>query len=423
MNNALNFLDVFAGAGGLSEGFIQAGFTPGAHVESDKAACFTLRTRMAYHWLKGEGRIELYADYLKQKINRHDFYGEIPEDVIGSVIHAEINEKTLDDIFNLIDRRLGKPRFDLIIGGPPCQAYSLVGRSRDQNRMKGDKRNYLYRDYAKFLEKYNPAYFVFENVTGLLSAEDKDGTLHFDAMQDLFRKHGYKTECMTLAADDYGVLQRRKRLILVGAKDKSTGFYPEPDKWIPGVNVKEIFDDLPKLAAGEGSAGPCRVKSYNGTWQHEAGIRNDDLPVNLPVTWHQARPHNDRDRKIYQIAVDTWDSEKRRLRYNELRDDLKTHRNQTSFLDRFKVVADNLSASHTVTAHIAKDGHYYIHPDKEQNRSITPREAARLQTFPDDYYFESSTGVPGRTSAFRQIGNAVPVLLARKIAEKLKGKW
>ena len=117
------------------------------------------------------------------------------------------------------------------------------------------------------------------------------------------------------------------------------------------------------------------------------------------------------------------DSEKTRLKYDDLPECLKTHRNRSSFYDRFKVVASDLSVSHTVLAHIAKDGHYYIHPDVKQNRSITPREAARLQTFPDDYYFESNSGIPARTPVFQQIGNAVPVLLARKVAEKLRDGW
>lgn len=314
---------------------------------------------------------------------------------------------------------MGNRDLDLIVGGPPCQAYSIVGRSRDRNRMKGDKRNYLYIYYAEFLKRYKPSYFVFENVTGLLSARDDEGSLYFNAMRDLFLECGYETECMTLSAEDYGVLQSRKRIILVGRRGKITGFYPEPDKWNPGVKVREVFRDLPTIGAGEGVTGPCRVRTYRGTWQIEAGIRNEELPV----TWHQARPNNEQDLEIYRIVVDLWNREKTRLDYNSLPDRLKTHRHRDSFLDRFKVVASDLPFSHTVVAHIAKDGHYYIHPDMKQNRSITLREAARLQTFPDDYYFESGNGVPGRTPAFRQIGNAVPVLLARKIADKLKEIW
>ena len=143
----------------------------------------------------------------------------------------------------------------------------------------------------------------------------------------------------------------------------------------------------------------------------------------MPVTWHQARPHALRDLEIYRIAVRMWNGRRQRLKYGALPSRLKTHRNGASFTDRFKVVAGDLPFAHTVVAHICKDGHYYIHPDIEQNRSITPREAARLQTFPDDYYFEGMNGRPSRTHAFRQIGNAVPVLLARGIAARLRERW
>lgn len=419
MREGLKFLDVFAGGGGLSEGFIRAGFEPVAHVESDKAACFTLRTRTAWHWLKSSAQKEHYSDYLRGLINRCELYESVPDPLIRSVINAKIGEDTLPEIFRHIDCLLGDEKLDLIIGGPPCQAYSIVGRARDRNRMKGDKRNYLYIYYVEFLKRYKPAYFVFENVTGLLSARDGAGNLYFEAMRDLFLEAGYETEYLTLSTEKYGILQGRKRVILVGRLGKATGFFPEPDQCIPGVLVKEIFSDLPALSAGQGSSGPCQTKAYHGTWLYEAGIRNDDLPV----TWHQARPNREYDLEIYRIAVNLWNKTQKRLDYNALPDRLKTHRQRVSFLDRFKVVASDLPHSHTVVAHIAKDGHYYIHPDISQNRSITPREAARIQTFPDDYYFESTSGKPGRTPAFRQIGNAVPVLFAEKIAKKLREGW
>ena len=419
MKGAPRFLDLFAGAGGLSEGFIQAGFEPVAHVESDKPACFTLRTRMAYHWLKAHDRIDLYANYLDRTLSRAELYELVPDKIVLSVINAEIGKATLPSVFQKLDGLLENRGLDLIIGGPPCQAYSVIGRSRDGNGMKGDDRNYLYKYYAEFLKRYSPSYFLFENVIGLLSATDDAENRYLDTMRCLFRGYGYQTVLRTLSAENYGVLQKRRRVIIVGKKGKSEDFFPDPDRWHPDVCVGEAFSDLPSLAAGEGTPGPCPVGTYLGTWQYDAGVRNDALPV----TWHQSRPHRDQDLEIYRIAVDLWDKERTRLHYNELPERLKTHRHQNSFLDRFKVVASDLPSSQAVLAHIAKDGHYYIHPDKAQNRSITPREAARLQTFPDDYYFESNNGVPRRTHAFRQIGNAVPVLLARKLAEKLKRVW
>jgi len=420
MKQKINFLDLFAGAGGLSEGFIRAGFEPIAHVEADQAACYTLRTRMAYHWLKEWGNLDIYADYLNGGLDRNTFYSYIPEKIIDSVINIEIKSATLSEIFQRTDYLLGNRKLNLIIGGPPCQAYSVVGRSRDKNRMQGDKRNYLFIYYAEFLKRYKPTFFVFENVTGLLSARDEYGRLYLDSMRKLFFSCGYETEFKVLSSEDYGVLQSRKRIILVGKKGKTTGFYPEPVQWNPHVKVREVFEDLPKIKAGDGITGPCRVKPYCRKWHIDAGIKNKD---NLPVTFHQARPNNEQDLEIYRIAVNLWNTSHARLEYNTLPNRLKTHHNRDSFNDRFKVVASDLPFSHTIVAHIEKDGHYYIHPDLKQNRSITPREAARLQSFPDDYYFESSTGIPRRSPAFRQIGNAVPVLLAEKIARKIKEVW
>jgi len=416
---ALRFLDLFAGAGGLSEGFIRAGFTPVAHVEANKAACFTLKTRTAYHWLKKQDKLQFYDDYLHGKITRTDLYNLIPKKEISAVINSEIGEDTLPAIFKDVDKLLQGEQLDLIIGGPPCQAYSVVGRSRDKNNMKGDKRNYLYVYYAEFLTRYKPKYFVFENVTGLLSAKDENGGRYFDNMKKLFQKVGYKTASKILSADDYGVLQKRKRIILIGNQDQKTNFFPEPEKWHPKVKLREVLNDLPSIKTGEGSISPSDLKKYSGQYLYDAGIRNG----NEWVTLHIARPHNERDLEIYRLVVEQWNEHSRRLHYYALPDYLKTHKNQTSFTDRFKVVAANLPTSHTIVAHIAKDGHYYIHPDIEQNRSLTPREAARLQTFSDDYFFESKPEKPSRTAPFRQIGNAVPVLLAQKIAEKLREVW
>ena len=201
------FLDLFAGAGGLSEGFIQAGYTPIAHVEMEVAACYTLKTRAAYHWLKANGNMELYYQYLRGEMKRDEFYSHIPQSVLDTVLNYEISDDTIPDIFEKVDHLLDGEELDLIIGGPPCQAYSLAGRSRSETKMVGDKRNYLYRHYAEFLRKYRPKYFVFENVLGLLSARDKDGTSHFENMQKLFKEYGYSTEFQPLNASDYGVLQ------------------------------------------------------------------------------------------------------------------------------------------------------------------------------------------------------------------------
>ena len=413
-----NYLDLFAGAGGLSEGFIQAGYVPVAHVEMDEAACFTLRTRAAYHWLKTNDRLNIYKDYISGKITRDAFYKTVPERVLNAVLNYEISEKTLPAIFEQIDGFLEGKKLDLIVGGPPCQAYSLVGRARSENGMVGDKRNYLYKLYAEFLKRYEPQYFVFENVTGLLSAKEDDGSLHFDNMRVLFKKCGYSTEYKVLNATDYGVLQNRKRIILIGKYGiNEKGFYPDiPAEKNEGITVSEIFKDLPALHAGEGSYGPVDALTYSGTYLYNMGIKDTDY-----ITFHNARPHIAKDLKIYRLLAETWRDHKKRINYPDLPKELRSHNNTTAFLDRFKVVAGDLPYSQTVVAHVSRDGHYYIHPDVEQNRSLTPREVARLQTFPDSYYFESKKAIPGRTAAFRQIGNAVPVRLAYCVAKALKG--
>lgn len=419
MNNNPTYLSLFAGAGGLSEGFRNAGFAPIAHVEMDKAAAYTLKTRNAYHWLKENDRMDTYIDYLHGKISRSQLYDLVPDNEIASVINTEIGEFTIRDIFKEIDILSDGKSPDLILGGPPCQSYSLVGRSRDRNNMRGDKRNYLYIYYAKFLKKYRPKYFLFENVTGLLSAKSIRGDLYLDKMRSLFHQCGYKTEYRVLTASNYGVPQKRKRIILIGKKGRHSGFYPQPDIWIPEVTVQEIFSDLPPLQAGQGSISPCRIKKYTGKYLYDSGIKNNKIPVTFQI----ARPNTDLDLEIYRIAVQKWNRSNERLNYNDLPSRLKLHRNRNSFMDRFKVVVGNFKFSHTVVAHISKDGHHYIHHKINENRSISPREAARLQTFPDDYFFESIKEKPGRTHAFKQIGNAVPPLMAQKIGEKLLEAW
>lgn len=415
------FLDLFAGAGGLSEGFIQAGYTPVAHVEMDVAACYTLKTRAAFHWLKDNGDIELYNQYLSGKMTRDEFYSHIPSKVLDTVLTCEISSDTLSEVFTKLDQILGNEKLDLIVGGPPCQAYSLAGRARSETKMVGDKRNYLYRHYAEFLRKYQPKYFVFENVLGLLSAKDEDGSLHFDNMRNLFREYGYSTDFRPLNASDYGVLQNRKRIILIGKLGKNQkDFYPEIKKITTTHKVGELFCDLPFIHAGEGQITPVATNHYTGKYLYESGIKDYDLE---PVTFYQARPNTEQDLEIYRIVVDAWNKKKTRINYADLPERLRTHKNVTSFLDRFKVVAGNLTFAQTVVAHISRDGHYYIHPDIQQNRSLTPREAARIQTFPDNYYFESVTGKPSRTLAYKQIGNAVPVRLAYHIACALADRF
>jgi DNA (cytosine-5)-methyltransferase 1 len=416
-NKKIRFIDLFAGAGGLSEGFIRQGFEPIAHVEIDGAACNTLRTRTAYHFLKENNRFGEYIKYLNGKLKRKDLYDLLPDNLKKSVIHSAICAENNEQIFSQIDELNNGQKVDLIIGGPPCQAYSLMNRQAIIKKDEEDERNILYIQYGEFLKKYQPDYFVFENVIGLYSAKDKKGIRYLDKLIDLYREIGYETEYKTLNASDFGVLQQRRRVILIGKKGTETEFYPEFKTQAKAVNVDEIFKGLPKLQAGEGKMG---VTSYIPNDVSEYLLEKKITNGLDFTTLHIARPQNEQDKEIYREAIKKWFDKGERLNYNDLEGRLQTHKNRHSFVDRFKVVAPNLPASQTVVAHIAKDGHYYIHPDIKQNRSLTVREAARIQSFPDDFYFEGESEKPSRTSAFKQIGNAVPVLLGEEIAKIIK---
>ena len=404
--NELNYIDLFAGAGGLSEGFIRESFKPVAHVEMGKEACNTLRTRLAYHYLRKNKNLNPYLSYLKNEITREKLWKMIPPEIIHSVINEEISGNTIGNIFRNIDEHLDSKKVKVLIGGPPCQAYSLIGRSRDPNRMFGDDRNYLFRYYAEFLVRYKPKYFVFENVLGLLTAGTKQ---YMNEMISLFESIGYTSEYQVLNAEEYGVLQRRRRVIIIGRIGKKKFHFPKLETINNNWQIKkDLFFDLPNLRPGEELAVTNYIKPIND-YLRQTEIRNGSNYV----TQHITRQHNERDLEIYSIAIDKWINEKKRLKYSELPKRLQTHNNTEAFLDRYKVI-DPDGHSHTVVAHIAKDGHYYIYPDPNQVRSISVREAARIQSFPDNYYFEG-----GRTSAFKQIGNAVPPLMANAIAKKI----
>jgi DNA (cytosine-5)-methyltransferase 1 len=411
----LNYIDLFAGAGGLSEGFIRAGYNPIAHIEMDEAACYTLKTRIAYHYLKSNNKFEIYTSYLKGDISRAELYNHIPPVLLESVINHPIGADSNPKIHKRIENLLGEKRVDLIIGGPPCQAYSLVGRARSDNGMVKDPRNYLYVQYAKYLERYKPKMFVFENVLGLKSAGNGK---YLQKMESLFLDKGYNMKLFTVEANNFDVLQNRKRVIIIGWESQLNPKLPDLEgiKSNSNFTVNDLLSDLPKINAGQGIDKFTSYLGETNEYLKKSHIRNG---IDI-LTQHVARPHTEQDKEIYRIAVKQWDKMKTRLDYNTLPEALKTHSNRTSFIDRFKVVASDKPFTHTVVAHISKDGHYYIHPDIEQNRSITVREAARLQSFPDDYYFEGVKEGSNRTASFKQIGNAVPPLMAEKIAKKIR---
>lgn len=422
----IRFIDFFAGAGGLSEGFIKAGYTPVAYVEMKKDACNTLKTRAAFHYLREQNRLDIYENYLRNKREGTDgaeLWRQVPAEVTNRVIQETIGENTMGPLLNRLDALAGGEPIDIIIGGPPCQAYSIAGRAKMGKDVKSDPRNYLYRYYLQFIGHFNPKMFVFENVMGITTAQTVDMVKPFDDLRRIAGEMGYEVEAHEQIASDYEVLQHRHRMIIVGWKREDENHnptryhYPDLVKVVNRYKTRtDIFADLPERRNGDGKL--CEIVPYTKPLEEmkyleKTGIRG----VFDFTTQHVTRKNNERDREIYCIAIKEW-KHKRRLNYSTLPDRLKTHKNTSSFLNRFSVV-DPHGCCHTVVAHIAMDGHYYIYPSKkptiENARSISVREAARLQSFPDDYFFEGS-----RTSVYMQIGNAVPVMMSYHIAEALR---
>lgn len=400
----MKYIDLFAGAGGLSEGFIREGFEPIAHIEKDQFACQTIKTRLGYHYLNQEERLDEYEQYLRKKISREEFYNLIPDEILDTVINKEISQDTLDEIFREIDEKMDGNNIDVIVGGPPCQAYSIASAHIEE---KNQKMVYLYELYGEFLKHYKPKMFVFENVPGIYSADDRK---YYKGLKECFGDAGYYLDDKKLDSSKYNVPQKRERVIIVGWQKGSELEYPNFEEKISETTINDLFKDLPSLRPGD--------SIETGEYDTDASpYVNKFIRNGIDVfTHHIARPHNNRDLNIYRMAIELWNDKGIRLKNSEIPEDMRTQENISSFLDRFKVV-NGKGLSHTMIAHIAKDGHYYIHPDIKQLRSITVREAARIQSFPDDYFFEGS-----RTAAFRQIGNAVPPLFAQSIAKGIKNK-
>ena len=241
--------------------------------------------------------------------------------------------------------------------------------------MEGDPEKYP----LQTLFSSNRAIFAgdvcFENVPGLLTA---GGGSYLTEILSGFRERGYELEYHILNAADYGVLQNRKRIILIGWRTDTKHVYPKLKPTEKKYFIADILEDLPSLEPGQKKD---KYASARTEYLQDTNLRTK----NDILTWHVARTNLERDREIYRLAAQLWKNGHKRLKYTDIPVTLATHNNRTSFLDRFKVVADDLPASHTMVAHISKDGHYYIHPDAEQARSLSVREAARVQSFPDNF--------------------------------------
>ncbi|MCD8388148.1 MAG: DNA cytosine methyltransferase [Bacteroidales bacterium] len=395
-STSYTFVDLFAGCGGLSEGFYRQGFKALAHVEIDHAACETLRERLRYY-----------------------NYPSPENDVIEEDIKSP-------DILAKMDKAIDKREVDVIIGGPPCQAYSTAGRVRDRVGMEKDARNFLFESYVSILEHYLPKVFVFENVTGLLTARVGGNRIFPQIIEALSKKYCVvdDTEIILFNTANYGVPQIRKRLIIMGIRKDLKGvdirdlyrritkthfdpsMAPEDQKGLKKfVDVKEAIGDLPPVAPGEDAS----TDSFNYVCNNDFLKAIGKKGVH-PLRDHICRKHNEKDRERFrEMIAHEWSF--RDLRNN--RPDLE-HEHARVFDNSYVVQWWNLP-SKTILAHIHKDGFQFIHPDFKQARSFTVREAARIQSFPDDFVFKGSRG-----DKFKQIGNAVPCLFAEALAKAIK---
>ena len=389
------FIDLFAGCGGLSEGFYRMGFKALAHVEIDHWACESLRARM-YHY----------------------GYKNVEEEVIEHDI-------TSDDIIERIDSAVKGREIDIIIGGPPCQAYSTAGRVRDGKKMASDPRNYLFESYVRILEHYLPKFFVFENVTGLLSAKVNGSTILPKVLNALGNKYKVIDDPDILIHNtaDYGVPQLRKRVIIMGVRndiDKDVmQLYTDVVKthWNPEVpaiqrngrtqfvNVRQAIGDLPPVEPGDDAS----AANFNYPCDNDF-LKRIGSPGIHPLMDHIARRHNDLDRERFQVMIHN------RWSFGRLRREMPQYEHEHArVFDNSYVVQWWDLPSKTILAHIYKDGFQFIHPDESQRRTLTVREAARIQSFPDDFEFKGSRG-----EKYKQIGNAVPPLFAEALAKSIR---
>lgn len=409
----INVLDLFSGCGWLSEGFFNEGYDFVGHIEMDGAACESLKTRTLFHFLRKNEKLDEYQAFLLWKLNREDLIAKYDlQKEIDKVMNAEISDETYPKILEQIKGHLGDWKLDILVGWPPCQTYSQIGRSRVGKEIRKDPRNFLYKQYVKFLRDLEPEIFVFENVPGLKSAGKWK---YLQDIESAINGENYEMVVREQYMPDYGIPQNRKRLIIIGWKKdgKVIDSYPDFSKYRKpdySYKVNDFLKDLPPIN-DQWKLRPILSYVQENPILQELGIRDLDSDV---VFAHTTRPIRELDKKIYKIAVKAYNKGKK-LNYLDLPEELQTHKNKGWFFNRFNVVAWNDSITSTVVAHINKDGHYYIHPDIKQNRSLSIREAARIQTFPDSFKFEWP-----RTSAFKQIGNAVPPMFSRIIAKELK---
>jgi len=480
----VSLIDIFAGPGGLCDGFSQykgqsVSFDAVASVEMTEVACETLRHRKAFllardaedrttlntllhrRAVKPSSRepiLDSLAPRLRKTVNSKVYQAELGKGSTTNDIIAEIKNKRLE-------------RDSVLIGGPPCQAYSMAGRVKNLSnpayRSEFDKRNYLYQEYLNVLANIKPAVFVMENVRGLLSAK-VGGELIFPKVINDLQDPGSATKTPAapkykiyslvrqgdvgsipfsdylVKAEHYGIPQARHRVILLGVREDIEKKPCQLTRSQSLTSIESAIGDLPKiLPKVSRSVSTSKIiekvlhqnylllrkeASRHGlselvfTLDQEVderfskyNISDEQVQDKLGFFDHSSRPHMPSDLLRYMFVASWAKTYNRVPRSNEfVFPDLRpAHKNWESgkFADRFKCTPSQLP-SNTITSHISKDGHSFIHYDPSQSRSLSVREAARIQTFDDTYFFEGP-----RTAQYHQVGNAVPSLLAKKIAQ------
>lgn len=503
---AIPVIDLFAGPGGLCEGFSSVRDDKGEHrfdvkvsIEKDPVAHRTLMLRAIFRKFAGGKVPSCYYDYVRGKISREEFLAH-PE-IKSAAEHAakearcaELGVISPNDVDEWIREALGDKTDWVLIGGPPCQAYSLAGRSRlrskDVKKFEADAKHFLYIEYLRIIQQFAPAVFVMENVKGMLNSTNSGKRIFEQILADLKApKAGLSYEVRSLVvhkeegeldpndyvieADDHGIPQSRHRVILFGIRSDVAAATPalkeRPQSFLlqkkkRKVGVSAALAGLPDLrsrlskepdsqeawlkAVKESPSGligwkaPLRStieaamekfikraerhKTFGGPFIETIVEPGNYMPKDLQdwyldqklggVLQHETRSHMRSDLHRYMFAAcfaaeQKYAPDLRDFPPKLLPDHVNVDEETIPFRDRFRVQLGQFPAS-TVVAHIKKDGHYYIHPDPGQCRSLTVREAARLQTFPDNYFFEGN-----RTEQYGQIGNAVPPLLAKQIGQ------
>ena len=375
----INFLDLFCGCGGLSEYFLtDKKYNAVGFVDNDPHCINTVKHRLQKLQIRKAEELSILGDIQDSKID------------------------------NLIKNNLGNQKLDLIIGGPPCQAYSLAGRIRDKDGMKNDYRNFLFESYLRIVKKFQPKIFLIENVPGILSAAP-EGTPIKDRIANDIKKIGYicsdSFDACLFDLSKFGIPQKRKRVFILGVNKNIKNyskllseFYQELSN-IPSTSltVKEAIGDLPKLY-------PLKKNQLTPKQSHSSSKFKDHTP----------RFHNDRDIKIFGLLAK--DIEDKKFKFTSTKNLMKLYETivgKKSNIHKYYVLRRD-EPSNLIPAHLYKDGLRHIHFDSKQARSITVREAARLQSFPDDFDF-----IGPKTEQYKMIGNAVPALFSRYLKDIL----